>query len=152
MENQNLQEFIQKACPGCEVKMGKQYVEATVDSKDLHALAKLLKDSNETQFDYLFCESGVDFGTYLMVIYHLESTVHRHQVVLRAKITDRENPVIDSVWDLWKGADLNEREIFDLLGIKFTNHPDLRKIFLDADWVGYPLRKDYKDDVNMVER
>ena len=76
---------------------------------------------------------------------------HRHEVVIRTQITDKENPTVDSVYDLWKTADFHEREIFDLLGIKFNNHPDLRRIFLDDDWEGYPLRKDYVDEINIVE-
>jgi len=67
-------------------------------------------------------------------------------------IADRQNPEVPTVSDLWQTADLHEREIFDLFGIKFTNHPDLRRLFLDDDWVGFPLRKDYVDTVNIVER
>jgi NADH:ubiquinone oxidoreductase subunit C len=70
---------------------------------------------------------------------------------LKTRISDREKPQIDSVVDLWKTADLNEREVYDLLGIKFTNHPDLRRLFLDATW-GFPLRKDYVDDINIVTK
>ena len=67
------------------------------------------------------------------------------------KIEDRQNPKIDSMYSLYKTADFHEREIFDLFGIKFNNHPDLRRIFLDDDWEGFPLRKDYVDEVNIVE-
>lgn len=152
MEKQQLIEFIQQNFPSAEVKEGKQYAETTVDSKEIFGLMKILKESEKTAFDYLFCESCVDFGTYFMIVYHLDSTKFRHQIVVKAKINDRENPVIDSVHSLWKGCDYHEREIFDLFGVHFNNHPDLRKIFLDADWVGFPLRKDYKDEVNIVER
>jgi NADH:ubiquinone oxidoreductase subunit C len=72
--------------------------------------------------------------------------------VVKAKIEDRNQPIIETVYSFWKSAEYHEREIFDLMGITFTNHPDLRKIFLDADWVGFPLRKDYIDEVNIVER
>jgi NADH:ubiquinone oxidoreductase subunit C len=64
----------------------------------------------------------------------------------------RVNPNFDTVCGLWRTAEWHEREIFDLLGIKFNNHPDLRRLFLDDEWVGYPLRKDYKDDINIIER
>ncbi len=73
-------------------------------------------------------------------------------MVLKSSIADRNNPEIDSVFDIWVGAEYHEREIFDLFGIHFKNHPDLRKIFLDNDWVGFPLRKDYIDEINIVER
>lgn len=152
MENNKLQELVTSYFPNAEIVTGKQFVTVTVDEKSLHPLAKRLKESAETQFDYLFCESAVDFNDHFMMVYHLDSTKLRHQIVLRAKISDRNQPEIDSVYDLWKAAEYHEREIFDLFGITFRNHPDLRKIFLDNDWVGFPLRKDYVDPVNMVER
>ena len=73
-------------------------------------------------------------------------------MVMKTKITERENPAVDSVCSVWIGAEYHEREIFDLFGIRFNNHPDLRKIFLDNDWVGFPLRKDYSDPINIIER
>ena len=152
MENQKLEEFIKKNFAGAEIQMGKQYLEVTVDLKEIHSVAKFLKESVDTKFDYLFCESCVDFSTHFMMIYHLDSTTFRHRLVLKTKLSDRENPVVDSVYDIWKTSEYHEREIFDLFGVVFTNHPDLRKIFLDPDWVGFPLRKDYKDEVNIVER
>jgi NADH:ubiquinone oxidoreductase subunit C len=87
----------------------------------------------------------VDYGHELGVIYHLRSTKYEHTVVLKTRTADRENPLFDSVTDIWKGADLHEREAFDLLGIKFANHPDLRRLFLNSSW-GFPLRKDYVDN------
>lgn len=152
MENQKLQEFILSLNPKAECKEGKHYLEVEVEPSELHALAKCLNEKKETAFDYLICESAVDYLTHLTMVYHIESTIHRHVVVLKSKITDRVNPAIDSICDIWISGDYHEREIFDLFGIKFNNHPDLRKIFLDADWVGFPLRKDYVDEVNIVER
>jgi NADH-quinone oxidoreductase subunit C len=71
-------------------------------------------------------------------------------LVLKSR-TGRDNPNLDSVCDIWKAAEFLEREIYDLLGIKFNNHPDLRRLFLDSSW-GFPLRKDYKDDINIVSK
>jgi NADH:ubiquinone oxidoreductase subunit C len=85
------------------------------------------------------------------VVYHLRSTKLGHELVLKVKTEDRENPSFDTVCDIWRTAEFHEREIFDLLGIRFNNHPDLRRMFLDENWVGYPLRKDYSDEVNIVE-
>ena len=85
------------------------------------------------------------------VVYHLFSTKYNHGIVLKTRTADRENPHLDSVSDIWKTADFHEREVFDLLGIRFTNHPDLRRLFLDSSW-GYPLRKDYVDDINIVTK
>ena len=128
-----------------------QFLTLSVNPSKLHELAKQLKEDNDTSFDYMFCQTGIDWEEHFEVIYHLRSTTHGHEVVVRTQITDRESPTVDSVYNLWKTADSHEREIFDLLGIKFNTHPDLRRIFLDDDWEGFPLRKDYKDDINIVE-
>ena len=127
------------------------FLTLSVNPSHLHQLAKQLKEDSDTSFDYMFCQTGIDWEEHLEVVYHLRSTSHGHEVVVRAQIIDRENPTVDSVYDLWKTADFHEREILDLLGIRFTNHPDLRRIFLDDDWEGYPLRKDYVDEINIVE-
>ena len=152
MENDKLLELVKSYQPEAEIVSGKQFLTVTVDKKNLHQFAKQLKESDETRFDYLFCQSAVDYNDHFVVVCHLDSTKYRHQLVLKTKITDRENHEIDSLCDIWNAAEFHEREIFDLFGIKFTNHPDLRKIFLDNDWAGFPLRKDYVDPVNIVER
>jgi NADH:ubiquinone oxidoreductase subunit C len=93
----------------------------------------------------------VDLADHMQVVYHLKSTELNHYVVIKAQIKTREKPEIDSVCDIWRTAEFHEREVFDLFGIVFKNHPDLRRIFLDTDWVGFPLRKDYEDPYNMIE-
>jgi len=152
MENEKLKEIILKLMPDAEVETDKQFLTATVANNQIHKLAEFLRNSDETGFDYLFCESAIDYSDHLMMVYHLDSTQFGHQLVLKTKITDRANPSVDSMCDLWIGAEYHEREIFDLFGIRFNHHPDMRKIFLDNDWVGYPMRKDYVDPVNIVER
>jgi NADH-quinone oxidoreductase subunit C len=152
MENEKLKDFILSKIPDAEIETDKQFLTATVQNEQLVQLAEILKNSEETAFDYLFCESAVDNNDHFALVYHLDSTTHRHQMVVKTKITDRENPAIDSVCPVWIGAEYHEREIFDLFGIRFNNHPDLRKIFLDNDWVGFPMRKDYTDPVNIIER
>ena len=151
MDNKQLEELVKSHSPEAEVKPGKQYLEVTVATSSLHSLAKLLRDNEETRFDFLFCLSGVDWGQELGIIYHLRSTVHNHTIVLKTRIADRKNPKVDTLSDLWETADFHEREVYDLLGIKFINHPDLRRLFLDSSW-GFPLRKDYVDDINIVTR
>jgi NADH/F420H2 dehydrogenase subunit C len=128
-----------------------QFLTLSVNPDHLYQLSKQLKEDTDTSFDYMFCQTGIDWLENMEVVYHLRSTSHGHEVVVRAQITDRENPTVDSVYDLWKTADFHEREIFDLLGIRFNNHPDLRRIFLDDNWEGFPLRKDYVDEINIVE-
>jgi NADH-quinone oxidoreductase subunit C len=151
MDKIQLTEFIKSIGQGLEVKEGKQYVEVTVPPFALYSLASQLRDREEVKFDFLFCLSGVDYGQDLGVVYHLRSTIFDHVVVLKTRTSDREHPQLDSVSDLWRTADFHEREVFDLLGIKFNNHPDLRRLFLDNSW-GFPLRKDYVDDINIVTK
>jgi NADH:ubiquinone oxidoreductase subunit C len=151
MDKIQLGDFVKSIGQDLEIKEGKQYIEVTVPPSKLYLLAKELRERDETQFDFLFCLSGVDYGHDLGVVYHLRSTKFDHVVVLKTRTSDREHPQLDSVADIWKTADFHEREVFDLLGIKFTNHPDLRRLFLDSSW-GFPLRKDYVDDINIVTR
>jgi len=145
MDNIQLGEFIKALDSGFEIKEGKQFTEVTVTPAKLHSLASQLREKEETLFDFLVSVTGVDYGPDLGLIYHLRSTKYGHMVVIKSRTADRENPQFDSVSDIWEAADLHEREAFDLLGIKFLNHPDLRRLFLNSSW-GFPLRKDYVDD------
>jgi NADH:ubiquinone oxidoreductase subunit C len=151
MDKLQLEEFIKSIDQDLEIKEGKQYLEVTVPASKLYSMAKQLRDKKEAQFDYLFCLSSIDYGQDLGVVYHLRSTIYDHVIVLKTRTADREHPQFDSVSDIWKTADFHEREAFDLMGIRFTNHPDLRRLFLDSSW-GYPLRKDYVDDINIVTK
>jgi NADH-quinone oxidoreductase subunit C len=151
MDKVQLGEFIRSLDKDLEIKEGKQFSEVTVPPSKLYSLAAQLREREEAQFDFLFCLTGVDYGQDLGVVYHLRSTIHDHAIVLKTRTSDREHPQLDSVADIWKTADFHEREVFDLLGIKFTNHPDLRRLFLDSSW-GFPLRKDYVDDINIVTK
>ena len=118
----------------------------TVPADRFRALAERLHAEG---FDFLRSLTGMDWGEEgLGVVYHLEATSTGENVVLRTMTPDRENPVLASVCDLWKGANLNEREAFDYFGIRFLNHPDMRRLDLRDDWVGYPLRKDYDPSQN----
>lgn len=151
MDNKQLEELVKSIDPDLEIKMGKQYTEVIVPLSKLYSLARQLREKEEAQFDFLFNLSGVDYGQDLGVVYHLRSTVHGHSIVIKTRTSDRENPQIDSLSGIWETANLHEREVYDLLGIKFTDHPDLRRLFLDNSW-GFPLRKDYVDDINIVTK
>jgi NADH:ubiquinone oxidoreductase subunit C len=151
MTNEELKLVLTEKFPDAEVKQGSQYVEMTVSATSLLETATLLKQTTEISFDYLFCLTGVDYPENMGVIYHLESVKHRHVVVLKVRTDDRVNPEIDTVSDIWITAKYHEREAYDLLGIHFNNHTDLRRLFLEDGW-GFPLRKDYVDEVRIVER
>lgn len=152
MTNEELINKLTEVFPEAEFsEEGSQYLNITTSPEKFRSIAEYLRNNDEMSFDYMFCLTGVDWVTHLMVIYHLESTSHKHTLVLKAKITDRENPVVETVCDIWRTAEFHEREVYDLFGVKFTNHPDLRRILLEDDWEGFPLRKDYKDEANIVE-
>jgi len=109
-----------------------------------------LRDNPATYFDFLSCLTGVDYGvtdSRFGVVYHLASIPFNRQLVLKVSVeNDRQLdnlPVFPSVSSVYKTADWHEREAFDMTGIFFENHPDLRRILLPDDWEGYPLRKDY---------
>jgi len=151
MDNEALKTWILALVPEAVAEENKQYLTLKIPAEKLHDTAKALKESAETSFDYLFCMTGVDMQPALMVVYHLQSIKHRHVIVLKTETIDRENPELDSVTDLWRGAELHEDEIYDMFGIKFRNHPNLRRMFMPDDWQGYPLRKDYSDAVNIID-
>ena len=133
---------ITAVAPDAEITEG-GILTAKVPSQLLHQVALKLYEDKDTQFDFLVNLTGTDDGTALGVVYHLRSTALGHEVMLRTETADREHPYIPTVSDIWETANLNEREVFDFFGIRFLNHPDMRRLYLRNDWKGYPLRKDY---------
>ena len=109
-------------------------------------VAKVLRDDPELAFDFLCNLTAVDWikQSKIEVVYHLYSYSKLHGAVVKADLP-RDKPQIPSCAPLWKAADWNEREQFDLFGVEFTGHPDLRRIMLPDDWPGHPMRKDYKE-------
>ena len=129
-----------------------QFLEVEVPAEELREISLKLKDDSSAAFDYLFALTGIDYGKDLGVVYHIESTTHNHMIVLKVKTSDRENPNFDTINDIWPAAYYNECEAYDFFGIKFNNHPNLTRIFMDEDWKGWPMRKDYTDEFNMLTR
>lgn len=123
-----------------------QTLTVCLPKETFHETALRLRHDKELQFDFLVCMTGMDWGETLGVMYRLRSTQLGHEINLRVETPNRTNPELPTVSDIWATANLNEREVFGLLGIRFINHPDMRKLFLRNDWVGYPLRKDYNAD------
>lgn len=109
-------------------------------------ICRYLKEDPAFAFDCLSNMSGVDYlkEGKIQVVYHLYSYTHRRKIVLKVDLP-RDNPVMPTVEDIWKTANWQEREIYDLLGVTFTGHPDLRRILMPEDWVGHPLRKDFTE-------
>ncbi|OGP59738.1 MAG: hypothetical protein A2V67_03025 [Deltaproteobacteria bacterium RBG_13_61_14] len=114
-----------------------------VEAGRLQEVCAFLRESPELKFDFLSAVAGVDLGEQLQAVYLLYSYAHHHAFTLKVN-APRDNPVVPTVSGIWPAADWHERETFDLMGIRFSGHPDLRRILLPEDWVGHPLRKDYK--------
>ncbi|MDH7600770.1 MAG: NADH-quinone oxidoreductase subunit C [Armatimonadota bacterium] len=108
----------------------------------LVSVCELLRSGESLAFDYLADITAIDWQDRIEVVYRLTSLASNAKVVLRVDL-DRENPKVDSLTGVWKGAEWQEREVYDLMGVKFLGHPDLRRILLPEDWEGHPLRKDY---------
>ncbi|MBQ2371237.1 MAG: NADH-quinone oxidoreductase subunit D [Muribaculaceae bacterium] len=139
----NIQEKISKICPSATFEEG-QHLLVTVPDKDWYQLAKALKEDADLNFDVLSALVGMDWKDSLGCLYYLTSTKNDWQMLtVKVATEDRQNPMLHSVSDLWKVALFQEREVYDFYGIKFINHPDMRRFFLRNDWVGHPLRKDY---------
>jgi NADH-quinone oxidoreductase subunit C len=134
-----------------------------IDGRRLPEIGQWLRDEPELRFDMLHCVSGVDYfesdpaaaakqpwQPHVEVIYHLSSIVHRHRLVLKVMLerwkdgVEGRLPEVPSVCHVWSTANWHEREVYDLSGIRFTGHPDFRRILCPEDWPGHPLRKDYQ--------
>lgn len=131
--------------PEAEISEGETPT-VTIQPALLRLLAKKLYNDNDLSFDFLRSLTGMDWGEEgLGVVYHFESTRHGHQLIMKTKTARKEYPEIPTVCDIWKAAELNEREVYDFFGIVFTNHPDMRRLYLREDWVGHPLLKDFDE-------
>jgi NADH:ubiquinone oxidoreductase subunit C len=146
-----IQEKIAALLPEAVFEENTQWPTLLITGDKWRATAELLRHHADLSLDYLFCVTAVDMKTHFNMVYHLESTDKRHIVVVKAKLEDRVKPELPTVCDIWRTAEMHEREAYDLMGIRFTNHPDLRRLFLTEEWVGYPLRKDYDDPINMIK-
>jgi NADH-quinone oxidoreductase subunit C len=138
---QKLKDRFQDAILELNDEVLQPYIKVTADQVD--EIAEMLRDDDAFQFDYLMSLSGLDLGENLGVVYHLYSMKLNHKIVLKTEVP-KEKPDVKTVCHIWRTADWHEREAYDLLGINFLNHPDLRRILLPEDWEGHPLRKDYQ--------
>ena len=127
--------------PGAVEESGNNSV--LVKSDSLLPVAEYLKTGEGLKFDYLNYITAVDYYSYFEVVYQLTSLEFNRSVIIKTRCYSRENPTLPSVIGLWQGADLQEREIFDLMGIRFEGHPNMKRIFLWEGFDGHPLRKDW---------
>lgn len=138
----NIQEIIGKVCQEAVFEENEVALAVVPDAK-WHTVAETLKKAG---YDWLVCVVGEDWGDALGCTYYIKSTSDYSMVSVKVTTTDRENPMLHSVYDVWEIARLEEREVYDFYGIKFINHPDMRRLYLRNDWVGFPLRKDYDEN------
>ena len=150
MTKEELKTKIAELLPEATFEEGGQWLTINVEPKDWRLLAEQLRQDASLYFDYLFCLTCIDWKTHLTMVYHLDSTKFRHNIIVKSKL-DAANPVIETVSDIWKTANFHEREVYEMFGVNFINHPDLRLLILPDGWEGKkPMLKDFEDPVNMI--
>lgn len=146
LDFQQLVDIVKKIAPDFQVDEKATPKAIIVPATEIKKVCRELHQNPSAYFDMLSCLTGIDNGVEpntMEVVYNLYSIPFNHHVMLKVSLP-RENSEIDSVTEIWRGADWYEREVFDMFGIKFNGHSDLRRILMPADWEGFPLRKDFK--------
>ena len=151
MGNEELKIKITELIPAAVFEEGGEWLNITIESGDWLPFAKKLRDEADLHFNYLFCLTCIDWKTHLTMLYYLSSTKYRHNIVVRSKL-DNAKPEIQTVSHLWQTAVFHEREVYEMFGVNFLNHPDLRLLILPDGWEGRnPMRKDFEDPINMIK-
>ena len=150
MNSEELKMNIGPWLPSATFEEGGEFLTVYTEAKDLLKFAQQLRNDEALFFDYLFCLTCIDWTTHLTMVYHLTSTRHRHNIIVKIKL-DRTEPEIETVCKIWRTAEFHEREVYEMFGVNFLNHPDLRLLILPDGWEGRnPMRKDFEDPVNMI--
>jgi len=150
MTNEELKIKLTELLPAATFEEGGEWLTANVEPQNWLSFAQQLRGDDTLFFDYLFCLTCIDWKTHLIMVYHLSSTRFRHNMVVKAKL-DRNKPEIETVSHIWRTAEFLEREVYEMFGVNFLNHPDLRLLILPDGWEGKnPLRKDFEDPINMI--
>jgi NADH-quinone oxidoreductase subunit C len=151
MSNEELKVKITELLATATFEEGGEWLNINIELKDWLSLATQLRKDESLFFNYLFCLTCIDWKTHLTMVYHLSSTKYRHNIVIKSKL-DRNNPEIETVAHIWRTADFHEREVYEMFGVNFLNHPDLRLLILPDGWEGKnPMRKDFEDPINMIK-
>ena len=141
VSGETLAQLLREAAPNSVVEWNETAV--WVDPGSLGAVAGALHDDAEIDFKFLNAISAIDFVEHFELVYHLTSISKQQTGVVRSRVYGREEPTAASVVGVWKGADFQEREIWDLMGVRFTGHPNMKRIMLWEGFDGHPLRKDF---------
>ncbi len=151
MITEELKIKIAELLPAATYEEGGEWLNINIEPNNWLGFAQQLRKDDSLSFDYLFCLTCIDWKTHLTMVYHLSSTKYRHNIVVKSKL-DRANPEIETVSHIWRTADFHEREVYEMFGVNFLNHPDLRLLILPDGWEGKnPMRKDFEDPVNMIK-
>jgi NADH-quinone oxidoreductase subunit C len=151
MTNEALKEKILQLSPAVSFEEGGQWLTINVAPADWRSLAEQLRNEESLFFNFLFCLTCIDWKTHLTMVYHLESVSFRHNIVIKSKL-DATDPSIATVSDIWQTANFHEREVYEMFGVNFINHPDLRLLILPDGWENKrPLLKNFEDPINMIK-
>lgn len=151
MDSQKLLTLIESLHTGVRNRARADRPAVAVAPNELPALMPMLRDHADLQFDLLLTHTALDLPeeNVFELVYLLFSSTHGHSIYVTSRV-DRNAPVAPSVCRIWPIAEWQERETYDLMGVLYDDHPDLRRVFLEDDWEGFPLRKDYQDE-HMLE-
>ncbi len=151
MNREELQAYLGGLGSSLTFEEGGEWINLFVDPGQFRELMEKLRNDEQLAFDYMFCLTCVDWKTHLTMVYHLSSTRYRYNIVVKAKL-DRAKPEIQTICDIWRTAEFHEREVYEMFGVNFIGHPDLRLLILPDGWEGKnPMRKDFEDPVNMIK-
>ncbi len=151
MLNEELKTKITDFIPSATYDESGEWLNISIDPKDWLPLAQQLRNDERLFFDFLFCVTCVDWKTHLCMVYHLTSTTFRHNIVVKT-ILNNDVPEIETASHIWKTAEFHEREVYEMFGVNFLHHADLRLLILPDGWEGKnPMRKNFEDPVNMIK-
>ena len=151
MVTEELKTKITELLPSAAFEEGGEWLNINIGSNNWQSFAQQLRNDDQLYFDFLFCLTCIDWKTHLTMVYHLTSTKFRHNIVVRS-VLNYNDPEIESVSHIWQTANFHEREIYEMFGVNFLNHPDLRLLILPDGWEGKnPMRKDFEDPINMIK-
>jgi NADH-quinone oxidoreductase subunit C len=151
MGTEELKIKIAELLPAASFEEGGEWLNINIASDNWLAFATQLRNNDSLYFDFLFCLTCIDWKTDLTMVYHLSSTKFRHNIVVKCKL-DKVKPEIETVCHIWRTAEFHEREVYEMFGVNFLNHPDLRLLILPDGWEGKnPLLKDFEDPINMIK-
>ncbi|MCB0716780.1 MAG: NADH-quinone oxidoreductase subunit C [Chitinophagaceae bacterium] len=151
MTQEELKIKIPQILPEATIEEGGQWLTISFSPQQWLAAAHTLRHEESLQMDFLFCLTCIDWKTHLTMVYHLRSTNFQHNIVAKINL-EIDKPEIESVAHIWRTAEFHEREVYEMFGVNFLHHPDLRLLILPDGWEEKnPLRKDFEDPVNMIK-